>query len=495
MLKYILKRLLIFIPTLIAISLITFFLCLKSPGDIVEQKLNVGAGSEGQMTDKVDLEKSRRKVAEQLRLDLPIFYVSFSSSATPDSLTKIANQDHRSFLKRLISKYGNWDEISAYYLALVDLDVVRFKIGKTSENRDALIGFKESIQTLLETHEDKSVANLYGNIIRDMDQNPSFNIIRSEVMSCQRLYESMKDNATKWKTKIPSIKWHGWDSQYHRWLFGNAHWFGIGPNPKPEDRYYGFLRGDFGRSWRDENSVKSKIMDAVLRVTLPMALFSIILIYLISIPIGVRIAVKKGTLEDQATSTVLFILYSLPTFWAAGMLISTFGGAGLGWFPTYGIKSANLPADASSLTLFLDKTYHLILPIFCYVYGSLAFLSRQARGGMLTVLNQDYIRTARAKGLPESTVIWKHAFKNGLLPIITLFASIFPFLIGGTVVIEVVFSIPGMGKLAYEAATSKDVPTLITIVMFSSTLTLIGYLVADILYAVVDPRISYSAKK
>ena len=143
----------------------------------------------------------------------------------------------------------------------------------------------------------------------------------------------------------------------------------------------------------------------------------------------------------------------------------------------------------------MDILYHLALPILCSVYGGLAFLSRQARGGMLAVMGQDYIRTARAKGLPNNVIIWKHAFKNGLLPIITLFASIFPLLIGGSLIIELIFSIKGMGFLAYHAAVKKDVPILLSVVMFSSILTLIGYLVADILYAVVDPRISYTSKK
>jgi len=132
--------------------------------------------------------------------------------------------------------------------------------------------------------------------------------------------------------------------------------------------------------------------------------------------------------------------------------------------------------------------------MICFTYGGLAFLYRQMRGAMINTLSQDYIRTARAKGLDEKNVLWKHAFKNSLLPIITLFANVFPLVISGAIIIENKFSIPGMGKTAIEAISARNYPMIYTIVMFSAILTMVGYLVADILYAVVDPRISYNKK-
>ena len=148
-------------------------------------------------------------------------------------------------------------------------------------------------------------------------------------------------------------------------------------------------------------------------------------------------------------------------------------------------------ADAGFWETLRVRSYHLFLPLLCWTYPSLAFLSRQMRGGMLTVLRQDFIRTARAKGLEEKKIIWKHAFRNSLLPIITLFAGVFPRMISGSIAIEVIFSIPGMGSTMLSAIDAKDFPLVFTIVMFSAILTIIGYLIADILYAVVDPRITY----
>ena len=154
-----------------------------------------------------------------------------------------------------------------------------------------------------------------------------------------------------------------------------------------------------------------------------------------------------------------------------------------------------LPESAPYWDRFFETAYHFILPLFCLTYASFAFISRQMRGGMLNVLEMDYIRTARAKGLKKQVVIWKHAFRNSLIPIITLFANIFPAAISGSFIIEVIFSIPGMGQLTLQAIFQRDYPIVFTVLMFSSILTLVGILIADIMYAFVDPRISFSNKK
>lgn len=184
-------------------------------------------------------------------------------------------------------------------------------------------------------------------------------------------------------------------------------------------------------------------------------------------------------------------MYSLPNFWIATLLVTfiTTDEYGLNLFPTYGLGEVD--DDMSFLEVAGTRAYHLVLPVFCLVYGGIAYVSRQMRTGMLNTLGQDYIRTARAKGNDEKTVVWKHAFRNSLIPIITIFAGIFPALIGGSFVIEYIFSIPGMGKLALEALTARDFPMIFTVMMLGAILTLVGNLVADIMYSVVDPRISF----
>ncbi len=288
-------------------------------------------------------------------------------------------------------------------------------------------------------------------------------------------YDKIKSESTTFKNYIPAFRWYGFNNQYHRWITN-------------------FFKGDFGYSYSDSRPVSSKIWDA-LRWTVIINFFSILIAYIISIPIGVTTAVRKDSVYDRVSTTLLFILYSLPSFWIGTLLIVFFTtpeyGAWLDWFPTGGVTSEGIPDDASLWTRFWDVAHHLVLPIFCVTYGSLAYISRQMRGGLLTVVRQDYIRTAKAKGLDEKKIIWKHAFRNSLFPIITLFAYIFPAAIAGSVAIEVIFTVPGMGSLALESIVARDWPVVFTILMFAAILTMIGNLVADIMYAQVDPRVTF----
>ncbi len=188
------------------------------------------------------------------------------------------------------------------------------------------------------------------------------------------------------------------------------------------------------------------------------------------------------------------MLYSLPVFWIATLLqvFFTTPEYGMDWFPTAGLSE--LPPTAPFWERLLDQTAHIFLPVVCLTYGSLAFISRQMRGGMLQVLDQDYIRTARAKGLPERRVIWRHAFRNALFPIITLIGSVFPSILAGSVVIEVIFGIPGMGKLTVDAIFARDWPVVFAVLMMASVLTVAGLLVSDMLYAWADPRVRFQKK-
>jgi len=247
---------------------------------------------------------------------------------------------------------------------------------------------------------------------------------------------------------------------------------------------------DFGTSYKDHRPVIDKIVERV-PVSLQLSLISIFLVYLISVPLGVLSSVKQRSWSDRAITLFLFILYSVPNFWAAMMLITAFGGGEfLDWFPIYGLNSDGA-AGADFWTWLVDRVHHLVLPVACLTYTGLAFISRQMRGSMLEVVRQDYIRTARAKGLAEKTVVMKHAFRNSLIPIITLLAYLFPAIIGGSVIIEQIFSIPGMGKLSFEAILSRDYPVIMGITTIAAFLTLLGILVADITYTLVDPRITF----
>ncbi len=247
-----------------------------------------------------------------------------------------------------------------------------------------------------------------------------------------------------------------------------------------------FATMNFGRSHIDGRPVSDKILERI-PITILINVSSLALILIIGIPLGVLSAVKRNSILDRFTTVGVFIGFSAPEFWVALLLMSLFGII-LGWLPISGIKSLDFEylSLAGKVT---DVARHLILPVAIAAFGSLAGISRYMRSSMVNVINQDYIRTARAKGLKEYDVIYKHALKNALLPVITILGLSVPGLIGGSVIFESIFAIPGMGRLFYESVMARDFNTIMGILSIGAILTLLGNLLADIAYSYADPRI------
>ena len=253
------------------------------------------------------------------------------------------------------------------------------------------------------------------------------------------------------------------------------------------------LQGDFGNSFKDNRPVIDKIIER-LPITITISAISFLLIYLIAIPIGIYSASKQYSFIDRTTTVILFVLYSLPSFWVATLAIVYLCNVQyLKIFPTSGIKSEDFDS-LTALGKLHDLFMHLFLPITVSSLAGFAFLSRQMRSSMLEVIRQDYIRTAKAKGLSERKVILKHALRNSLIPIITLAGALLPAMVGGSIIIETIFSIPGIGQLAFQAILDRDYPMIMTELVLVSILTVTGILLVDILYSFVDPRIAFSKK-
>ncbi len=244
---------------------------------------------------------------------------------------------------------------------------------------------------------------------------------------------------------------------------------------------------DFGRSISsDARPVWDKIRER-LPITIYINISSMVIIFLAAIPLGVVSALRRGSATDRSITVFVFIGFSIPGFWLALICMDLFG-VRLGWLPISGIHSA----EYASLSLWgkaIDTTRHLFLPVFISAFGSLAGMSRYMRSSMLEIIRQDYILTARAKGLPERTVIYKHAMRNALLPVITILGLSIPGLIGGSVIFESIFAIPGLGKLFYEAIMMRDYNMIMGSLTIGAVLTLLGNLIADICYSIADPRI------
>lgn len=249
---------------------------------------------------------------------------------------------------------------------------------------------------------------------------------------------------------------------------------------------------DFGTSFAtDQRPVLDKIVEH-LPVTILLNVLSIGLILALAIPIGIYSATHQGSLFDHATTLLVFIGFATPSFWLALLLMDWFG-VRLGLLPISGLKSLGWEYLSTPSQVW-DIIHHLLLPVFISAFGGLAGFSRYMRSNMLEVIRQDYILTARAKGLPERMVIYKHALRNALLPVITILGLSVPGLIGGSVIFETIFAIPGMGKLFYDGVMMRDYPLIMGILVIGAVLTLVGNLLADLSYALADPRIRHEGK-
>lgn len=247
---------------------------------------------------------------------------------------------------------------------------------------------------------------------------------------------------------------------------------------------------DFGNSFApDGRPVIDKIKERI-PITVTINILSLVLIILVSLPIGIYSATHKGSLFDHVSTLFVFVGFAVPTFWLALLCMMLFG-VHLHWLPISGLRSMSYP-HLSAMGKFWDLSKHLLLPVLISAFGGLAGFSRYMRSNMLEVIRQDYITTARAKGLSEWRVIYVHAFRNALLPIITILGFSIPGLIGGSVIFETIFAIPGMGQLFYNGVMARDYPLIMGMLVIGAVLTLLGNLIADISYAVADPRIRVS---
>ncbi|MDZ4817955.1 MAG: ABC transporter permease [Planctomycetota bacterium] len=252
---------------------------------------------------------------------------------------------------------------------------------------------------------------------------------------------------------------------------------------------------DLGQSYREKRPVTTVIGERI-GPTLMLSISSLTIAYLLSIPIGLYATARGGRVDERVISTGLYMLYSLPSFVAALLLQSYFAVKLEGtWLelPLHGMHSSSLEYDEfTTAGKVWDIVQHSVLPVICFTYGVLAYESRFIRANMQEVMRQDYIRTARAKGLGPIRVLVHHGFRNSLIPFVTLIGLTLPALLSGAIILEKIFSWPGMGSLMFESITTRDADVTMGLVLIFSIITLLGQLLADLLYAVVDPRVTYS---
>ena len=251
----------------------------------------------------------------------------------------------------------------------------------------------------------------------------------------------------------------------------------------------------FGDSYKDNQPVFDKIRER-LPVTIKLNVLSLFLVYIVAVPLGIYSATHSYSLGDQTTTLFAFVLFALPVVWLGTMaIVFLCGGDYYFLFPPGGLTSIDYAPEWPLWQKLKDQIWHLFLPVLMLSYAGFAGLSRYMRSGMLEQLRQDFVQTARAKGLPEGVVIYKHVLRNSLIPMVTILAGILPGLVGGSVIVETIFSIPGLGQLGYEAVLARDFPVVMALFTVSALLTLVGILLSDLLLAVVDPRIAFGRRQ
>ncbi len=482
MLNYVIKRLLLMVPTFAAISLVIFVVLNFAPGTPGAQMATGESGGQDASTAGEQRE-SYRIFKEQFNLDKPVLFntrYNLNKDDVAGELNAVLNESGDVPAGRRIEAQENIENWGRY--------AVPGLMGVLSDET-ASLRMRSLASQRLTFNAQRQNKNVYKKNLTDAE--------RSEVKAISKANSevrgwSFKPDATPAEANATVTQWTTWyEANASDWDFGTADRIAIFLFDTLFAKYWTNLaKLNFGVSHVDKRPVLQKVISK-LKYSITLSFSSVLLIYAISLPLGIWSSIRQNTLADRVVTTVLFMMYSLPSFFVAVFMLNLLTrGTPLQIFPTSGFESL----DTSQMTLLeyiKDVGWHIILPIFCGSYAALAALSRYARSGLLDVIRSDYVRTARAKGLPESIVILKHAARNGMIPILTLLASLLPTLIGGSVVIEVVFGIPGMGSFLFESINLRDYNAVMAVLLISSALTLVGMLISDLSYALVDPRITF----
>lgn len=486
MMRYLIRRLLFFIPVLIVISLLAFAISVNAPGDPVERLIS-GSGNEGSPGQAVNNMKQQAWWRAKLGLDLPLFYITIRSASYPEPSTPFDSEVQQQGIEQMA--FSNGDGINAATFhdrrAAFNLRIKSLK-GELSQTSYMLL--QNELNGLLVARSYETAKQSVGRMQQLMQSDPeALKLLSASLEPLSQSAQHGISHDAAFNNYLPSIRFHS-DNMYHRWIFGDGNWL------TGEGAIYsrGVIRGDFGISYQTRQPVAKVILQKA-GWSLLLAVVSVFFAYLISIPAGVWAAATKGSKFDKISALLFFILYSMPSFWLATLLLMLFANPDfMLWFPASGVKPVTgYPVDATLFDKISLSAPYLVLPLICYTYSSFAFLSRAMRANIIGQLSMDYIRTAKAKGAGKARIAFVHALRNSMLPLITVFANIFPAALGGSVILETIFTIPGMGFETYQSIQNQNYPMIVAIFTITGFLTVAGFLISDILYAIADPRIQF----
>jgi len=445
------------VPTLFIICILSFFLYQFSGSDSVDSLLIV-RGLRGSDEQSIDYRKEYTAVSQELGTQEALFYFSMMPHYYPDTLHRISIPSDRHLAKSLLEEYRDWHLIQSYMLQLRSFSqtVQALKLNTITDAYSRVVS-------------KSSFISINRNVEAAITEYPKVVVAHRNLVEAQRrLYEE-----ESFSFFYPSINFHGTHNQFHRW-------------------FVKLISFDFGQSLIDGRPITTKIWKA-MSWSLCLGLIAVILSTLIAIPFGFYAAFYHQGIFDRFGFLILYMIFSIPLFWMATMFIVFFTSDDFGsWtdiFPSVGtFFTGKTQGTLGQIWYNIDK---LILPIFCMVIHSLAYVGRQMRSSVLNEKNQPYYKTAVAKGISHREAMRKHVLANSLLPIFTIVISRIPSAIAGSLVIEVLFNIPGMGRLLFSSIHTDDWNTISAILILISLVTMIIYLIGDIAYRKIDPRIKY----
>ena len=481
MIKYTVKRLLFFVPSVFFISVLCFLLIRALPGDTVDFIIRSQTDEQSRGDSRELFNQKYREKAGELGTDLPTFYVELSTLATPRHLSYEWNPVRRNIISKLIDETGNAKASEAWYSSVESIDAQLQRFGHLSKDKQWTIDAKRAADQLLYIYEEDDVKESLTELKEILQTDTVYNKQTSAwIAETETLWENLQSNQTHWKNYIPLPRLHS-RCAYDIWFFGDG------------KANRGVIRGDFGVSIIDKKPVADSLLERI-GLTVTLSLISVILAFLVSIPLGIVSAIYNHTAFEKIISTVIFIFYALPSFWVASLSIMWLaGGDGLDWFAPYG--TGKIIDDMNLWEIIVLKWKHFALPIFAWTYSGIAFITKQTKIAVLDNTEKLYVKSAIARGLPFKYILWKHIMPNSLRPLITMGANILPGLIGGSVILETIFSLPGLGEWAYRAFLYRDFPVIMAVLFWGSLLTLTGYLISDILLAMTDPKIRFTSHK
>lgn len=454
---HILKRLALGVPALFIITSVVFLLSKAMPGNSGTYLLEHDGGGISPLADEEERENIYRTYLQRTGQDKPLFYVALSSMAEPDTLYKIFPEKQRDFVKQLCFAYGDWRYVHDYYQSLK-----RLQAEVSQGSREGYL--QPIVERLMQAVTEAEVREvLYLLTVEDKVNRRNWAMA---LQSAQASFEQMLENRKPYRKLVPVLRWNGKDNQYHAWLTG-------------------LFKGEMGFSFKGHRSVSTLIGEAI-GVTLFMSITALCMGWGLALVLGLVINLPACRKIGRPLMSGLYVLDTVPLFLLSFLLLIVFSATGFqGALPAFGMEDY----AAGGLSGIGSLLNQLALPIVCMTLAVLPYITAQVDRAVKEELAKEHVKTAYAKGLTDFAVLKKHVLNNAWVPLITLFTSHLPAVISGAVVVEVIFAIPGMGRLLVHAVSGRDYPVILGVIFIVAAVKILANILADILYAIVDPRI------